>query len=427
MPEEPGAGGQSPADALDRAVRAEWGRVLAALVGTLGGDVELAEDALQDAVTAALVRWPDDGIPRNPAAWLSTVARRKALDRIKRARTARQKAPEVARLAEMVARAAPPDEAGALGVEVPDERLRLIFTCCHPAISPDARVGLTLRTVCGLTTPEIARAFVLPEPTLAQRLVRAKRKIRDAGIPYRVPPAELLSERLPAVLHVVYLVFNEGYAATEGDGLVRRELCAEAIRLGELLCALMPGVPEAEGLLALMWLHDARREARVGADGRVVLLPAQDRSLWDRGQIERGTALVEQALRRARPGPYQIQAAIAALHGEAARAEDTDWTQIAALYGELMRRAPTPIVALNHAVAVAEARGPAAGLRMLDPLAMDRTLSRYPLYHSARADLLRRLGRGPEAAAAYEAALVLTKNAQEQAFLRGRIEEVGGG
>jgi RNA polymerase sigma-70 factor (ECF subfamily) len=308
---------------------------------------------------------------------------------------------------------------------IADDRLRLIFTCCHPALPLDGRVALTLRTLGGLTTPEIARAFLVPEPTLAQRLVRAKRKIRDAGIPYRVPPRDLLPERLDGVLRVLYLVYNEGYAASSGDALVRRELSAEAIRLTRLVVSLLPDEPEAEGLLALMLLHDARRDARVGPAGEVVLLEDQDRTRWDAERIREGQALAERALRRGRPGTYQLQAAIAAVHDEAATAAATDWPQIAVLYEALRRHDPSPVVELNHAVAVAMADGPATGLAMIDGLAATRALDDYPYLPAARADLLRRLGRWTEAVEAYDRAIALTGNAPERAFLERRRREVG--
>ncbi len=418
---------------VDRVFREESGRATATLIRVLG-DFDLAEDAVADAFVIALERWPRDGVPANPGAWITTTARNRAIDRIRRRRIAAEKTERLARdqlaglereavdpAAEAIARADGDDAMG-----IPDDRLRLIFTCCHPAIPPEARIALTLRTLGGLTTPEIARAFLVPEATLAQRLVRAKRKIRDAAIPYRVPPDELLPERLDGVLRVLYLVFNEGYAASSGDSLIRRELCGEAIRLARVLAGLMPDEPEVLGLLALMLLHDARREARVAPDGSMVLLDDQDRRLWDRVRIEEGTALVGRALRMRRPGPYQLQAAIAALHDEAASADATDWGQIALLYDELDARSPSPVVALNGAVARALADhrsrgddGLREGLIRLDGLA--EPLADYPYLHAARADLLRRLGLLDEARLAYERALALTANETERAFLGARL------
>ena len=371
-------------------------------------------------------------MPRNPGAWITTTARNRAIDRLRRRRTLLEKTEALRRDAEVGANAFTDPALDALesmggDEEMPlvDDRLRLIFTCCHPALAMDARVALTLRTLGGLTTPEIARAFLVPEPTLAQRLVRAKRKIRDAGIPYRVPPAALLPERLEGVLQVLYLVFNEGHTASSGDELVRRELCAEAIRLARLLTTLMPNEPEALGLLALMLLHDARREARTSAEGDLVLLDDQDRSHWDRAKIEEGRELVERALLARRPGPYQLQAAIAALHDEAETPGDTDWPQIALLYRELMALAPSPVVELNLAVAVAMSDGPAVGLAMVEGLAADGRLDDYVYLHATRADLLRRLDRRSEAAAAYQRALRLASNAAERRFLERRLAEVG--
>jgi len=402
---------------IDDLYRAESRRVLATLIRLLG-DFDLAEEALHDAFRAALEQWETGGVPANPRAWLVSTGRFKAIDALRRRARFEASVPELTRRIEA---SAPPDPAR--DEELEDDRLRLIFTCCHPSLAPDAQVALTLREVCGLTTEEIAHAFLTPPPTLAQRIVRAKAKIRDAGIPYEVPGPRELPERLESVLRVVYLVFNEGYSASSGATLTRADLSAEAIRLGRLLRELLPEA-EVEGLLALMLLHESRRGARMSEEGDLILLADQDRARWNREQIAEGLALVEEALASRRFGPYALQAAIAAVHAEGRDAASTDWRQIAGLYDVLLRAAPSPIVELNRAVAIAMRDGPAAGLALIDGLFARRELEGYALAHSARADLLRRLERRAEARAAYGRALALTKQEPERRFLERRIAEL---
>lgn len=411
--------------AIEQVFRRESGRIIAGLI-RVSQSFDLAEEAMQDAFASALSDWEKKGIPENPAAWINLVARRKLVDYARRNRTQRDNQDQLLYETGQRATAEPESNSGNgfEEMEFQDDRLRLIFTCCHPALNIEAQVGLTLHTLGGLATREIARAFLVAEPTLAQRLVRAKRKIREARIPYEVPAEAALPERLAAVQAVIYLVFNEGYSATAGDSLVRRELCAEAIRLARTLHELLPREPETLGLLALMLLHDSRRDARVNGGGELVPLEEQDRSLWHSEQIEEGLYLVEKALCSGSAGPYQLQAAIAAVHAEAKTAAETDWRQIVELYGLLARRNRSPVVALNHAVAMAMAVGYEQGLEEIRRLGASGALDSYYLYHAARADLLRRLLRKEEALAAYDRALCLTANAVERRYLRRRIAEL---
>jgi RNA polymerase sigma-70 factor (ECF subfamily) len=407
------------AEQVERIFREEHGRVLATLISQFQ-DFDLAEDSLQDALVNALKSWETDGIPNNPGAWLTTVARRRAIDRVRRSTTLER---SLVSLDPQISQ----DELEMDDAQIPDDRLKLMFTCCHPSLSLEAQVALTLHTLGGLSTQEVARAFLVSEPTMAQRLARARKKIREAGIPYRVPPLNLLPERLESLLAVIYLIFNEGYVASSGDTLIRRELCGEAIRLGRVLVALLsqgwtPQSAEARGLLALMLLHDSRRTARLNAAGDLILLAEQDRTRWDQAKIEEGIAILDEALALYTPGPYQVQAAISALHAEAPTAEATDWHQIASLYDALARMTPSMVVEVNRAVAAAMAWGAGAGLQML--LRLERQADGFYPYHAARADLLRRLNQREAAADAYERALALCGNSAERAYLQRRLDEM---
>jgi RNA polymerase sigma-70 factor (ECF subfamily) len=398
---------------IETTFRQEHGRILAALISQLG-DFTLAEDALQDALVNALEQWKKNGVPSNPGAWLMTVAKRRAIDRIRRDVTAERNTPLILEpLAE--------EEETDMDESIPDERLKLMFTCCHPSLALETQVALTLHTLGGLSTQEVARAFLVPVPTMAQRLARARKKIREAGIPYRVPPEHLLPERLDALLAVIYLIFNEGYVATSGDSLTRKELCNEAIRLGRVLVALLPESAEARGLLALMILHDSRRETRLNEAGELVLLDEQDRSRWDKAKIAEGIAILDEAMLLYRSGPYQVQAAISALHAEAPSAEETDWEQILMLYNTLLKMHPSPVVEVNRAVAVAMVENPRAGLELLHQI--DGMEDYYP-YHVALADLLRRTNQREAAADAYERAIALCGNSAERAYLQRRLNEL---